>query len=92
MEITPTIDIPCHTVAVDFHGPIKNTQQYLLVVTEHCSKVPEIEIVNSTATTAVIPKLARIFAMHGIPVKLKKDNGPPFNGNEFERCTKVLGI
>ena len=26
-----------------------------------------------------------------IPVKLKTDNGPPFNGTEFERYTKALG-
>ena len=92
MQITPIVDIPWHTVAVDFHGPITNTQQYLLVVTDLYSKFPEIEIVNSTAAPAVIPKLDRIFATHGIPVKLKTDNGPPFNGAEFERYTKALGM
>ena len=68
MQITPTVDIPWHTVAIDFHGPITNTQQYLLVVTDLYSKFPEIEIVNSTAAPAVIPKLDRIFATHSIPV------------------------
>ena len=92
MQITPTVDIPWHTVAIDFHGPITNTQKYLLVVTDLHSKFPEIEIVNSTAAPAIIAKLDRIFATHGIPVKLKTDNGPPFNGNEFERYTKVLGM
>ena len=42
MQITPTVDIPWHTVAIDFHGPITNTQQYLLVVTDLYSKFPEI--------------------------------------------------
>ena len=41
MPITPTVDIPWHTVAIDFHGPITNTQQYLLVVTDLYSKFPE---------------------------------------------------
>ena len=92
MQITPTVDIPWYTVAIDFHGPITNTQQYLLVVTDLYSNFPEIEIVNSTAAPAVIPKLYRIFATHGIPVLLKIDNGPPFNGNEFERYTTALGM
>ena len=34
----------------------------------------------------------RIFATHGIPAKLTSDNGPPFNGAEFERYMKVLNI
>eukprot|EP00795_Rhopilema_esculentum_P011067 gene11067-19928_t len=41
---------------------------------------------------AVIPKLDGIFATHGIPVKLTSDNGPPFNGTEFERYMKALNI
>ena len=34
----------------------------------------------------------KIFATHGIPTKLKSDNGPPFNGKEFENYVKTLGI
>ena len=68
MQITPRVDIPWHTIAIDFHGPIANTQQYLLVVTDLYSKFLEIEIVTSTAAPAVIPKLDRIFATHAIPV------------------------
>ncbi|XP_065067025.1 protein NYNRIN-like [Rhopilema esculentum] len=92
MQITPTVDIPWHTIAIDLHGPITNTEQYPLVVTDLYSKFQEIEILNSTTAPAVIPKLDRIFATHGIPVKLKTDNGPPFNGNEFKRYTKALGM
>ena len=56
------------------------------------SKFPEIEVVNSTEAKACIPKLDKIFATHGIPSKLKSDNGPPFNGKEFENYVKTLGI
>ena len=30
--------------------------------------------------------------MHGIPLTVKSDNGPPFNGDEYDRYFKVLGI
>ena len=56
------------------------------------TKFPEVEIVHSTSIQAIIPKLDRIFATHGIPVKLTSDNGPPFNGAEFERYMKALNI
>ena len=34
----------------------------------------------------------KIFAMFGIPVKLKSDNGPPMNGDDFSRYMHTLGI
>ena len=92
MQITPTENIPWYHVGIDFLGPIPNSQQYLLVVIDKYTKFPEVEIVHSTSAQAVIPKLDRIFATHGIPVKLTSDNGPPFNGTEFERYMKALNI
>ena len=77
---------------MDFYGPIPNTGQYLLVLIDIYSKFPEIEIVNSTEAKACIPKMDKIFATHGIPAKLKSDNGPPFNGKEFENYMTALGI
>ena len=41
MCITSTPDRPWHTVAIDFKGPLPNTSEYLLVVTDVYSKYPE---------------------------------------------------
>ena len=84
MMIAPTEGIPWYHVGIDFLGPIPKSHQYLLVVIDTYTKSPEVEIVHSTSIQAIIPKLDRIFATHGIPVKLTSDNGPPFNGAEFE--------
>ena len=92
MEITPTPDTPWSSLAMDFYRPIPNTGQYLLVLIDIYSKFPEIEIVNSTEAKACIPKLEKKFSTHGIPAKLKSDNGPPFNGKEFENYMTALGI
>ena len=41
----------------------------------------------------MIPKLDKIFAVHGIPRIIKTDNGPPFNGEECRRYGgEALGI
>ena len=92
MQITPTKHKPWTSVAIDFYGPIPRTGQYLLVVIDTYSKFPEVEIVNSTEAKTCIPKLDTIFANYGIPSKIKTDNGPPFNGKEFETYTRSLGI
>ena len=92
MQITPTENIPCYDVAIDFLGPIPNSPQYLLVAIDKYTKFPEVEIVHSAAATTVIPKFDRIFATHSIPVQLSSDNGPPFNGTEFVRYVKALNI
>ena len=92
MRITPTATEPWQSLAIDFYGPIPHSGQYLLVVTDTYSNFPEVEIVTSTSAKACIPKLDCIFATHGIPKKIKTDNGPPFNGNDIKRYMAALGI
>ena len=91
MRITPTATEPWQSLAIDFYGPIPRGQ-YLLVVIDTYSKFPEVGIVKPTSAKACIPKLDRIFATHGIPRKIRTDNGPPFNGDEFKRYMEELGI
>ena len=50
------------------------------------------EIVSSTSYKAAIPKFDKIFSEFGIPVKVKSDNGPPFNGTEFRNFSKYMGF
>jgi transposase InsO family protein len=88
MKITPTEDKPWTSVAIDFHGPVPRTGQYLLMVIDTYSKFPEVEIVNSTEAKTCIPKLDTIWNT----IKKKTDNGPPFNGKAFETYAKTLGI
>ena len=52
----------------------------------------EVELLTSTSAKAVIPKLDAIFARQGVPDILKSDNGPPFNGHEFEKFANHLPI
>ena len=92
LQTTSTENIPWYQVRIDVLGSIQNIQQQLLVAIDEYTKFQDVEIVHCTTTQAVIPKLDRIFATHGIPVKLTSDNGPPFKGTEFERYMTTLNI
>ena len=91
LRMTEMPELPWRTVHVDFYGPLP-TSEYLLVVVDRYSRFPEVEIVHSTRASAVIPKLDKIFSVHGIPDVIISDNGPPFNGDEYVRYLQALGI
>ena len=82
LQMTSLPPAPWHTVNIDFCGPFP-TGEYLLVLIDAYSRFPEVDIVHSTSAKAVIPKLERIFATHGIPQVIKSDNGPPFSSAEI---------
>ena len=82
---------PWHTVHMDFCGPFP-TGEYLFVVIDAYSRFPEVEIVHSTSAAAIIPKMDKIFATHGIPTIVKSDNGPPFTSNEIKQFMEENGV
>ena len=82
---------PWQKLHINFHEPLPSGE-YLLVVIDCCSQFPEVEIVRSTKASTVIPKLDKIFAVHGLPTSVTSDNGPPFNGDDYGPYLKHLGI
>ncbi|CAB4027669.1 uncharacterized protein K02A2.6-like [Paramuricea clavata] len=89
--MTEMPELPWRTVHIDFYGPLPSSE-YLLVAVDRYSRFPEVEIVHSTRASTVIPKLDKMFSVHGIPDTIISDNGPPFNGDEYARYLKTLGI
>ncbi|XP_046858623.1 uncharacterized protein K02A2.6-like [Xenia sp. Carnegie-2017] len=84
-------ECPWQTIHADFYGPLP-TGQYIIVLIDKYSRYPEAEIISSTSAKALIPKIDAIFARHGIPLKFKSDNGPPFNSKEFSKYLHKLGV
>ena len=78
-------------LCADFTGPFANGK-YLLVVIDEYSRYPVVEPVRSTSAQSTIRKLDEMFALFGIPLILKTDNGPPFQSEEFRRFCRTLGI
>ena len=80
---------PCEEMSVDFAHV---DGEILLLVIDDYSRFPFVEPVSSEASSAVIPKLDKIFATFGTPNVVKSDNGPPFNGKDFAKLADVLGF
>ena len=80
-----------HTLNEDFCGPFPNREK-LLVVIDAYSRYREVEIMQSTTTTAVISTFQRIFARHGYPEELTTEYGPPFNAVEFTEYLAEHGV
>ena len=65
---------------------------WYLQYTDQYSRHPEVEMVTSTSIIPVTKKLKKIFSTHGIPRILQTDNGPAFNGEQFQAFAEEMGF
>ena len=89
LRMSPLPEAPWQELSVDFIGPFP-TGESLIVVIDDFSRFPEVELVHSTSSNTVIPKLDPIFARQGILQEIRTDNGPSFNGHEFKNFASYL--
>ena len=75
LQMTLLSDGPWQEVSIDF-ADLPNGE-HLLVIVDDYGPFPEVEIVSSTSSRAVLPKIDKVFSAFGIPVLAKTDNGPP---------------
>ncbi|XP_023806683.1 uncharacterized protein K02A2.6-like [Oryzias latipes] len=68
-----------------------NGKSYV-VVTDYFSNYPEVGVLQSTSSKAVISFLKCVFARHGVPCELFSDNGPQFSSSEFADFAKDWGF
>lgn len=63
-----------------------------IVVTDYFSNYPEVGVLQSTLSKAVISYLKTVFARHGVPCELFSGNGPQFSSCEFAAFAKEWGF
>ncbi|XP_040359814.1 uncharacterized protein K02A2.6-like [Ixodes scapularis] len=86
---TPLPGRPWEMLGMDlFH---LNGQTFILVV-DYYSRFPEVVTLRSTTAQVVIDVIKSIFARHGIPQRVRSDNGPPFSSREFTYFAKSYGF
>ena len=66
LHVSPLPPKPWHTLNMDFGGLLP-MGEYLFVIIDVYSRFSEVEIVHSMSAKAIIQKMDRIFATHGIP-------------------------
>ena len=96
---TPTVplepnllpDRPWQRLHADFNGPIEG-KYYLHVIIDQYSKYPKVNLVTSTSFKKLKPALDRVFASHGYPETVTKDNGPPYYSYKMEKYAKAKGF
>ena len=91
--LRPTVmpDKPWQEVHIDLCGPFP-TGESLLVCEDACTRWPEVAILRSTTSAAIIGHLRKIFAVHGLPEKVVTDNGANLVSEEFEDYLATHGV
>ncbi|CAF1351753.1 unnamed protein product [Didymodactylos carnosus] len=82
---------PWQLIALDFYGAT-DSGTYLLLITDVYARFVIIHEVNTTASHYILSKLHESLPPFGIPQIVKTDNGPPFNGAEFDNFCNYYGL
>ena len=82
---------PWEILAMDLLGPLP-TGESILALVDYYSRYLEVIVLKSTTTGAIIPKLAEVFARHGLPRVIVSDNGTNLVSAEMLKWAKTNGI
>lgn len=78
---------------IDFKGQFRlgcRALCYPLTVADHFSRyLLCVDARPSTSLQGVTPSLRRLFVEHGLPERIKSDNGPPFAGTGLARVSRL---
>ena len=81
---------PWSELSMDFYT-FSNGEELAVIIDDY-SRYPIAVPVQSTAFRYVESELNNIFALFGVPVVIRTDNGPPFNGKEFAAYARKMGF
>ena len=84
-------DRPWQEVHIDLCGPFPSGES-LLVCEDACTRWPEVVILHSTTSSAIIGHLHKIFPSYALPEKVVTDNGANLVSGEFENFLELHGI
>ena len=83
-------ETPWYRLHIDFAE--LDSKHFLVLVDAHSKWIEVVYMPSTTKASATIQVLRDIFAVHGLPVELVSDNGPPFASEEFATFTRQNGI
>jgi transposase InsO family protein len=89
MKPTPLPELPWMELASDIFD--WEREQYLLTI-DYYSRYIEVDKLPDQSSKSTIETLKSQFARHGIPEKLRTDNGPQYSSREFSDFCNEYGI
>ena len=93
MQMTELPQEPWSKLAIDFNGPHSVCGgKSIAVLVDYYSRFLTAEFVKTTDFASLEPVLERTFGLLGNPRSIRSDNGPPFNGHEWEVFCKHRNI
>lgn len=78
-------------ISIDLCGPFPTGEQ-LFVICDYFSRWPEVKILHSVTSSAIINALSEVFSTHGYPDTIVSDNGPQFVSKEFKAYMQEIGV
>uniref|UniRef100_H2ZZ81 Gypsy retrotransposon integrase-like protein 1 n=1 Tax=Latimeria chalumnae TaxID=7897 RepID=H2ZZ81_LATCH len=84
MSVLP--NSPWKGISIDFAD--LPTGEHLLVISDDYCRYPVVDIIRSTSTQTVVPRIDKIFSEFGTPESVKSDNSQPFHSHEFKLFAK----
>lgn len=91
MKMSQMPEKPWDFVAIDFYEA-KELKKKVLVLTDYHTNYIQCKQLNATDTERTTEALEEIFKTFGYPARMKADNGPPFQGKDFETWCSKRGI
>ncbi len=89
LKPTKTPSLPWEEVSSDI---LEWRNDHYLVVVDYFSKFIEADKLVDLSSSSTIDLLKSYFRRHGIPLKLRTDNGPQYSSSEFVDFCKQYGI
>ena len=89
LKPTKTPSLPWEEVSSDI---MEWRNEHYLVVVDYFSKFIEADKLVDMSSASTIDLLKSYFRRHGIPLKLRTDNGPQYSSQEFTEFCKAYGI
>jgi hypothetical protein len=89
--MSPMPSAPWEEISIDLKGPIKPTDEHLIVVIDDYSRFPLLETLTTTTAATIIKSLDSIFSIFGVPNYVRTDNGP-FSKQRIRRFCKTYGF
>ena len=83
---------PWQRISLDFKGPVKGKNNYLLIVIDKCSRFPFVLPCRNMTTQTVINCLTTLFCMFGLLGFVHTDRGSCFSAKVFKDFLHFWGI